>query len=174
MGASTAERLRGSCGALTGLLVTGLICSRIAGPEGSFPMLMAPLGASAVLLFAVPASPLAQPWSIMGGNIVSALVGVTCAQWVADPLLAAALATALAIGAMFALRCLHPPGGAIALTAVLGGPVITAAGYRFVLLPVALNSMVLLLAAIVFNVDRRELWRKVGDGSVRKAAYRGG
>jgi CBS domain-containing membrane protein len=139
MGASVMERLRGSCGALAGLLVTGLICSRTAGSEASLPMLMAPLGASAVLLFAVPASPLAQPWSIIGGNIVSALVGVTCAQWISDPLLAAPLATALAIGAMFALCCLHPPGGAIALTAALGGPAITAAGYQFVLRPVALN-----------------------------------
>jgi CBS domain-containing membrane protein len=151
MGASGTERLRGSFGALTGLLVTGLICSRMVGSEAGLPILMAPLGASAVLLFAVPASPLAQPWSMVGGNTVSALVGVTCAQWIGDPLLAAPLAAALAIGAMFALRCLHPPGGAIALTTVLGGPAVTAAGYQFVLLPVALNSVVLLSAAIAFN-----------------------
>ncbi len=151
MNASPVERLRGCCGALVGLLLTGLICSRLAGAEVAHPMLIAPLGASAVLLFAVPASPLAQPWSILGGNIVSALIGVTCAQWIPDPMLAAPLAGALAIGAMFALRCLHPPGGAIALTAVLGGPAVTAAGYHFILAPVALNSVLLMLAAIAFN-----------------------
>ncbi|MBI0538663.1 HPP family protein [Roseomonas sp. KE2513] len=151
MGASRTERLRGCVGALLGLLLTGLIGSRLELPGVTPPMLIAPLGASAVLLFAVPASPLAQPWSIIGGNTVSALVGVTCAQWIADPLLAAPLAVALAIGAMFALRCLHPPGGAIALTSVLGGPAVTAAGYGFVLSPVVLDSLLLMLMAIAFN-----------------------
>jgi len=151
LGASRREWLRSSGGALAGILATGLICTRMGGTGNGLPMLMAPLGASAVLLFAVPASPFAQPWSIIGGNIVSALIGVTCAQWIADPLLAAPLAGALAIFVMFALRCLHPPGGAIALTAVLGGPAVTMLGYSFVLLPVALNSAMLLLAAILFN-----------------------
>lgn len=151
MSTSTTERLRGCCGALVGILLTGLTCTRLAGPGTSLPMLIAPLGASAVLLFAVPASPLAQPWSIIGGNIVSALIGVTCARWIADPIVAAPLAAAFAIAAMFSLRCLHPPGGAIALMSVLGGPAVTAAGYQFVLSPVALNSVVLMLTAIAFN-----------------------
>jgi CBS domain-containing membrane protein len=151
MTVSTTERLRGCLGALTGILLTGMISAFLTDPAASLPMLIAPLGASAVLLFAVPASPLAQPWSIVGGNIVSALIGVTCARWVGDPLLAAPMATALAIGTMFALRCLHPPGGAIALTAVLGGPAVTSAGYHFVITPVALGSFLLMLAAIAFN-----------------------
>jgi CBS domain-containing membrane protein len=109
------------------------------------------MGASAVLLFAVPASPLAQPWSVIGGNLISAAIGVTVAQWIGDPILAAALALAAAVGVMFALRCLHPPSGAIALTAVLGGPAIQAQGYHFVLSPVAINSSLLLLVAILFN-----------------------
>ncbi len=109
------------------------------------------MGASAVLLFAVPSSPLAQPWSIMGGNIISALIGVTCARHFADPILAASLAAALAVGAMFALRCLHPPGGAVALTAVLGGPWVLKQGYDFVLFPIALNSALMMLAAIAYN-----------------------
>ncbi len=154
--ASRIERLRGCLGALVGLLLTGVVCRYTVGSGMALPMLIAPMGASAVLLFAVPASPLAQPWSIMGGNIVAAVIGVTCARYVGDPLLAAPLAGALAIGAMFVLRCLHPPSGAIALTAVLGGPAITSAGYEFVLSPVALNSMILMLCAIVFNnVTRR-------------------
>jgi CBS domain-containing membrane protein len=120
---STTAQLRGCCGALIGILLTGLICTRAVG-TGATPMLIAPMGASAVLLFAVPASPLAQPWSIIGGNIISALIGVTCARWISDPLVAAALA----IGAMSVLRCLHPSSGAVALTAVLAGPAVTEAG----------------------------------------------
>lgn len=121
------------------------------GPAANIPLLVAPMGASAVLLFAVPASPLAQPWSIIGGNLVSATIGVTCANAIADPTLAAALAVALSIGGMFALRCVHPPSGAVALTAVLGGPAIHALGYGFVLEPIAVQSAALLAAALAYH-----------------------
>ncbi len=70
------------------------------------------MGACAVLLFAVLASPLAQPWSIIGGNLMLATVGVTCALLVHDPIDATALAAGVAICTMFALRCVHPPSGA--------------------------------------------------------------
>ncbi len=149
MGASGMERLRGVCGALLGLALTGEVCTRLTAAGG--PLLVAPMGASAVLLFAAPASPLAQPWSIVGGNTVAAVIGVMCARAIADPLLAAPVAGACAIGAMFMLRCLHPPSGAVALTAVLGGPAVRAAGFHFVLAPVALNSAILMLAAVAFN-----------------------
>ena len=76
---------------------------------------------------------------------------MACARWIADPLLAAPVAAAVAIGAMMTLRCLHPPSGAVALTAVLGGPAVAAAGFHFVLVPVALNSLALTLAALAFN-----------------------
>jgi CBS domain-containing membrane protein len=143
-----------SClGAWCGLLCAAWLSHRMLG--GLNPWFIAPMGASAVLLFAVPSSPLAQPWSIVGGNVVSAAIGVTCAAWIPDVTLAASVAAAVAIGAMFALRCLHPPSGAVALTAVLGGPAVTALGYRFVLWPVAVDSLLLLLAALVFNVAVR-------------------
>jgi CBS domain-containing membrane protein len=145
------ERFRACCGALVGIFLTGIVCHFVLGATAGLPLLIAPIGASAVLLFALPASPLAQPWSILGGNMISAAVGVTCACWIADPTLAAGVAVAGAIGAMFSLRCLHPPGGAIALVAVLGGPVIHAQGYQFVWSPVGLNSLMLLLTAILFN-----------------------
>ncbi|MBI1892237.1 MAG: HPP family protein [Burkholderiales bacterium] len=145
------ERWRAICGALLGILITGLATRAMLGPSVNVPLLVAPIGASAVLLFALPASPLAQPWSIIGGNLISALIGVTCARLINDPMLAAALAVSAAIGAMFALRCLHPPGGAMALTAVLGGPAIHALSYGYVLFPVALNSGLLLLLALAFN-----------------------
>jgi CBS domain-containing membrane protein len=147
--AGNAERIRAGIGACIGLFVTALATHMLA--PGLASWLIAPMGASAVLLFCVPASPLAQPWSVVGGNTVSALVGVACAQLVPDFLLAAPLAGCLAICTMFALRCLHPPGGAVALTAVLGGRAVHEAGWLFALSPVALNSMLILAAAILYN-----------------------
>jgi CBS domain-containing membrane protein len=148
---SLRERLRAAAGALFGILATGLVCRAALGADSALPALIAPMGASAVLLFAVPASPLAQPWSILGGNLVASLAGVTAAIAVADPAWAAALAVGAAIALMLALRCLHPPSGAIALTAVLGGPAIHDLGYGFVLWPVAANSALMLAAALLFN-----------------------
>ncbi len=149
---SLRERGRAAGGALLGIALTGLVSTLALGNNGlAAPLLVAPMGASAVLLFAAPASPLAQPWSILGGNVVAALIGVTCALFIPQPLLAAALAVGLAIAAMLVLNCLHPPSGAVALTAVLGGSAIHSSGYWFVLTPVALNSVLLLALAIVYN-----------------------
>ncbi|KWH62386.1 HPP family protein [Burkholderia anthina] len=145
------ERLRSCTGALVGIATVGVTMRLLPGVPGLVPLLVAPMGASAVLLFAVPASPLAQPWSIIGGNLVAATVGVACAQWIADPVTAAAVAIACAIGGMFALRCVHPPSGAVALTAVVGGPAIHALGFGFVLQPIALQSAILLSAALVYH-----------------------
>ncbi|MET0173693.1 MAG: HPP family protein [Agrobacterium vaccinii] len=151
MPVSYKERLRSATGALLGILVTGLIGHWAVGDNAALPALIAPMGASAVLLFAVPSSPLAQPWSILCGNIVSAFVGVTIAMLVADPFVAAALAISIATAAMMTLRCLHPPSGAVALTAVLGGSAIHELGYGFVLWPVAANSVALLAIAVIYN-----------------------
>jgi CBS domain-containing membrane protein len=145
------EKMRACAGALFGIVLTGLCSYFILGKDINAAWLIAPMGASSVLLFAVPASPLAQPWSIMGGNMIAAVIGVTCAKLVGEPILAAGLAAALAIGAMFIFRCIHPPSGAVALTAVLGGPAVHAMGYSFVLIPVGLNSLLLLLTALFFN-----------------------
>ena len=149
VGVNGREKLYGVLGALLGLFCTEWVGRHALGAAN--PWFIAPMGASAVLLFAAPASPLAQPWSLMAGNLVSALIGVFCAQFIAAPGVAAAVAAALAIGAMFSLRCLHPPGGAVALTAVLGGPAVAKLGFGFALWPVALNSAILLCIAVVFN-----------------------
>jgi len=143
------ERLRAGVGACVGLFVTALATHMLAPELAAY--LIAPMGASAVLLFCVPSSPLAQPWAVVGGNTISALVGVACAQLLPDPLLAAPLAGCLAIGIMFALRCLHPPGGAVALTTVLGGHAVHEGLWSFALNPVALNSVLIVLAAILYN-----------------------
>ncbi|KAF0812138.1 Magnesium transporter MgtE [Andreprevotia sp. IGB-42] len=143
------DRLVACIGACLGMLLTQWI-SRSALGQAS-PWFIAPMGASAVLLFAVPASPLAQPWSIVGGNLVAASIGVACAQWIPDQMLAVGCAVALSIGVMFPLRCLHPPSGAVALTAVLGGPAVHQLGFHFVWHPVLLNSLLLAALAILFN-----------------------
>ncbi len=150
-GATLRERLVACLGALLGITLTGLICGAVFGSGAHLPMIVAPIGASAVLMFAVPASPLAQPWPIIGGNTISALVGVSVARFIHDPVVATGLAVSLAILAMSFARCLHPPGGAAALTAVIGGPAIASAGYLFPLVPVALNSVVLVALGLAFH-----------------------
>ena len=134
-----------------GIGLTGLLGWLSLADDRALPFLVAPMGASAVLLFVVPSSPMAQPWSIIGGNALGALSGVACASLINDPILASACAVALAIIVMSLTRCLHPPGGAAALVAVLGGPSILAAGYKFALLPVALNSAALVMFGLFFH-----------------------
>jgi CBS domain-containing membrane protein len=148
---SSREKVRSALGALLGICATGLIASWAVGADAVLPALIAPMGASAVLLFAVPSSPLAQPWSILCGNTVAAVIGVTAALFITDPVAAAAVAIGAAMAAMSAMRCLHPPSGAIALTAVLGGPAIHHLGYGFVLWPVAGNSLLLVIMALIYN-----------------------
>ncbi len=137
------------------------------GPH--LPLIVAPIGASAVLLFAVPTSPLAQPWSIIGGNTISAFVGLAVTQFVDDPALAIGLGVALAIAAMSVTRSLHPPGGAAALTAVLGGSAVAKWGLLFPLVPVALNSCLLVGLGILFHkLSRRKYPHVVAAAPVNK------
>ena len=147
---STGERLRSTLAAFLAILLVGYVSSRYVQGAGLLVM-VASMGASAVLLFATPHSPLAQPWPLVGGHLIASAIGVTCAQNIADPWMASAVAVSLAILAMHLSHSLHPPGGAVALVAVLGSPAIHALGYRFVLEPVALNSLLLLGAALLIN-----------------------
>ncbi|HSB96470.1 MAG TPA: HPP family protein [Spongiibacteraceae bacterium] len=170
------ERLRVSCGAILGIALTGFLMQWwLAGATGHLPLLIAPLGASAVLLFAVPASPLAQPWALLGGNTIAALIGVTCAHWLGDSLPAAAVAVGTTIAATIVLRCVHPPAGAVALTAVLGGPAIQAAGYGFALNPVGINSLLLLLCAMLYHAATGHRYphtvAKTADAKAEKPAH---
>ncbi len=138
-------------GALAALCVTALLGAIVVGHTAALPYLVAPIGASAVLVFAVPASPLAQPWSVVGGNVLSTLVGLGVLALVDDPFLASGLAVAGAIAVMSLLRCLHPPGGAAALMTVIGGNVIAGAGPLFAFVPVGLNSVVLVTLGWLFH-----------------------
>jgi CBS domain-containing membrane protein len=150
-GANVRERTVACIGALLGIGLAGSISGWAVGDAGHLPLLVAPMGASAVLLFAVPASPLAQPWSVIGGNTISALVGIAIAHLVPDKAIAAALAVAGAIAVMSLLRCLHPPGGAASLLAVLGGPGAASWSFSFAFVPVALNSVLLVILGLIFH-----------------------
>lgn len=150
-GATLRERVIACLGALVGITLTGVVAGLAVGRGWHLPLIIGPLGASAVLLFAVPTSPLAQPWPILGGNTISALVGVAVAHLIPEPTVAAGVAVALAILVMSLTRSLHPPGGAAALTAVIGGPVIAAHGWMFPLVPVALDALLLVLVGLAFH-----------------------
>ncbi len=145
------ELLRGALGALAGIGLAALVARAVPGGSEALPSVVAPMGATAVLLFAAPASPLAQPWSVLVGNVVSTLVGVTAGLLVGDAALAAAVAVATAIAVMMLLRCVHPPGGACALFAAVGGPAVAEQGYAFALWPVGINTVVLLVVAGLVN-----------------------
>ena len=141
------ERWRASVGGAVGILFTALLSRWMAGPAASALWMVAPMGASAVLVFCMPASPVAQPWAVVGGNLLSALVGIACYRWISDPAIAATAAVGLAIALMFATRCLHPPGGAMALLAVLSH----ADQFELALFPVLVNSVLLTFAGIIYN-----------------------
>ena len=149
-GARWRDQVVACLGALLGIASVAFMGAHATMAPAGLPAIVAPIGASAVLVFAVPASPLAQPWPVVGGNAVSALVGVVIALIVPDRALAAGLAVGAAIAAMSLLRCLHPPGGAAALTGVIGGQAVTAAGFAFPLV-VASDSLLLVALGWLFH-----------------------
>jgi CBS domain-containing membrane protein len=148
---SHTERLVSTAGGCIAIYAILVISSHYLGSEGTL-LIVPSMGASAVLLFAVPHGALSQPWNVFGGHLFSAVIGVACFQLVPDLFAAAALAVGLAIGAMYYLRCIHPPGGATALAAVIGGDTTHALGYHFVLTPVLENVLVILFVAVLFNM----------------------
>lgn len=166
--------LRACVGALLGIGLTAFVCHMWLGKDAGLPYLVAPMGASAVLLFAVPASPLARPWAVFAGNVISTTVGVASSKLLGDPLLAAPVAVAGAIAAMRAARCLHPPGGAAALTAVLGSPAIKAAGWLYIFSPMALNSALLVALAWLLNNAMRHPYPHRVDHTHSSPAYERG
>jgi len=138
--------------AASALVTVGLVAwvSQFSLSGRDLPFMVASVGASAVLLFVIPSSTLSSPWAFAGGHLVSVIVGVSCAQWIPYLPLAMAMAVGLSILAMFYLRCLHPPGGAIGLLAVVGGEPIQKLGYQFVLTPVMLNVVIMLGCAMIY------------------------
>ncbi|OSM00220.1 putative HPP family protein [Magnetofaba australis IT-1] len=115
-------------------------------------LLIGSFGASAVLLYGVPDSPLAQPRNVLGGHLISGVVGVIVQQAIGGPLwLVAALAVSVAIMAMILTRTTHPPGGATALIAVMGSPDIEALGFLYPIVPAFTGALCLLAVALISN-----------------------
>ncbi len=144
---SWVERIRSVFGAFIGLALVLLAAKYLRDLSGLDEWLMASLGASALLVFALPQSPMAQPWAVIAGNTLSALVGISVVHLVGEPLIALPLAASLSILGMFVLRCLHPPAAAVALIAVLGGML----HYRYAFFPVMVDSILLVMVGAIYS-----------------------
>jgi len=150
-----AEKWISGVGAFFGILAVSLVLH--AGlPQGltggaAGAVMLASFGASAVLLFAVPHGALSQPWAIAGGHLVSAAVGVSCQKLFPGQPWSPALAAGAAVAAMYYLRCIHPPGGATSLAAVIGSEDLHALGYHYLLAPVGISVAAILLVALAYN-----------------------
>lgn len=141
------ERIRSVAGTFIGLILVLTIAKYLGELSNLDEWLMASLGASALLVFALPQSPMAQPWAVIAGNTLSALVGIGTIHLVSNPLLAMPLAASLSILGMFILRCLHPPAAAVALIVVLGHVM----SFQYVLFPVMVDSILLVVAGAVYS-----------------------
>ena len=144
------EKMLSGLGGLIGIFVTLFVSRAVLGEQAAV-WIVASMGASAVLLYAVPHSPFSSPWAVLGGHGVSAVIGVVCALAIPAPVPATAVAVGAAIFAMYHLQCIHPPGGATALFAVMGGKAVHAMGFGYVMAPVMLNAVLMLAIAVVFN-----------------------
>ncbi len=115
-------------------------------------MIVGSFGASAVLIYGAIKSPLAQPRNLLGGHIISAVIGVTSFLLFHDLMwFASAMAVATSIALMHATKTLHPPGGATALIAVIGGEKIHALGYLYAIIPVGVGATIMLAIALLIN-----------------------
>jgi len=164
---SSLEAMRAGIGALIGLGLTGLF---LLSPNVDLELglyLVAPFGASSVLLFAVPNSPLAQPWSAIVGNTIAAIVGVAVCLLLTDPALRIALAVGITIIVTILCRAVHPPAGAVAMTAAMSPDAIAHLGFWFALTPIAVGTTALVLIAAVYArlTGRRYPFRQFDDTS---------
>jgi len=138
-------------GSFLGIAAVGLLHFKVLD-QSALIMIIGSFGASAVLVYGAIRSPLAQPRNLIGGHVLSAIVGVTAYQYLGgQSWVASALAVSLAIALMHLTKTLHPPGGATALIAVIGGDTVHSLGYFYVLMPTALGAAVMLLIALIVN-----------------------
>lgn len=138
-------------GAFAGIAAVGYINYNVLDST-DMVMVIGSFGASAVLIYGAIRSPLAQPRNLIGGHVISAIIGVTCFKlFHGDMWLASALAVATAIAVMHATKTLHPPGGATALIAVIGSAKIHSLGYLYVIIPVASGAIIMLVVALLVN-----------------------
>jgi len=138
-------------GSFLGITVVGLMHFNLLD-RSAMIMIIGSFGASAVLVYGAIRSPLAQPRNLIGGHMLSAVIGVAAFQFLGHiPWLAAALAVSIAIAVMHLTKTLHPPGGATALIAVIGGDTVHSLGYLYALIPVGLGAVVMLIIALLVN-----------------------
>jgi CBS domain-containing membrane protein len=135
-----------------GIAIVAWIATQTVHPVDYHPVLIGSIGATAVLLFAVPHGALSQPWAVFGGHTISALIGLAIVHTLGGGNFPAALAVALSIGAMHITKCIHPPGGATALSAVLAAQPDALTPWMFVLNPVLLNVLPIIVLAYVLNL----------------------
>ncbi len=154
---SHSEKVISGFGGFLGIFLATLISGHYLGFHDAL-LIGGAMGASAVLLFAVPHSPLAQPWAFIGGHLVSTAVAVTAYEWVPNLYAAAGVAVGGSILLMAYLRCIHPPGGGTALAIIIGSPAMHALGYRYLITPVAYNLAVMLAVALLFNNVATRRW----------------
>jgi len=163
-GVVRSERVVATLGGMLAIYLCFFVTAHFTGMSGSAAILPS-MGASTVLLFAVPHGQLSSPWALFVGNVLSATIGVTCALILENPFLAASVAVASAILAMHLTRSVHPPGGATALAAVIGGPSLHHLGYWYVITPTLINCCILFVVAMLFNNQFQ--WRRYPQSLMR-------
>ncbi len=152
-GMSGREAVYSILGAFVATLLASFLSYTIL-EENHIPMILASTGASAMLVFALPHSPLSRPWNLVGGHVVSATVGISCLLLIDNPLFSSSISITVSMLLMHLLRCMHPPGGATAVTAAIGSSQIEILGYAFVVIPVFINSIILLSIAMAVGMLR--------------------
>ena len=163
----TREHVWAFIGSFVGIGLIAYLQSQVLSTHDNL-FLIGSFGASSVLVYGVIQSPLAQPRNLVGGHVISALLGVAVARYLPDVLwLQAPLAVSLSIVAMQITRTLHPPGGATALIAVIGSPAVKELGFAFVLSPVLSGCLILLVTALLFNNMTSERKYPTKDGYTR-------
>lgn len=138
-------------GAFSGIAIVAYLHFNILS-KTDLSLIVGSFGASAVLIYGAVKSPLAQPRNLLGGHVLSALIGVASYKIFGGNMwLASAMAVATAIAVMHATKTLHPPGGATALIAVIGGEKVHALGFLYAIIPVGAGAVIMLTIALVIN-----------------------
>jgi CBS-domain-containing membrane protein len=150
-GVGLTELLWSWIGSVIGISICGYLSLKYFEPR-DLTLIIGSFGASAVLVYGAVKSPLAQPKNLIGGHIISGLVGMACYQLFGDVIwIASALGVSLAIVAMLLTKTLHPPGGATALIAVIGGEKVHNLGFLYALVPAGAGAIILLIVALIVN-----------------------
>ncbi len=145
------EKFRSGLAAFAGVLLLGSVLDFLPHPGGYHLAMLASMAAAAVLLYAVPHSPMAQPWPLLCGSLISALVGWACSLLIPDPIWAAASAVGLSVFAMHLGHCLHPPGAALAIAMVFGAGQFHQHGALWMAATVLANTLLSLVLAMSIN-----------------------